>query len=256
MDILSGMVTLRGSKWTKIDFGYASLPHLRFHDASIVDCRFDAAVCDDWRLWNTEVSASTFSGASLRDASLGTWENNRGNSWLDVAFDGADLRGAQFRGGSLIDCDFRTARLDGVKFLEATLIRCPFSGVLRHTLFDGREMPAGPAPAELKHADFSAAVFESVEIRGYVLKDVLLPPGVRVIHRYVQSARSVLGVVSSMTSVEGRQAAAVLSNNLKWPGREDQDRPFNRIDFVANGGEALADLLETLFLETGAFSGP
>jgi uncharacterized protein YjbI with pentapeptide repeats len=49
-------VTLQG-----LDLSGAVLPHLRFRNCRIVDCRFERARFDDLRIWGTEVISASFS---------------------------------------------------------------------------------------------------------------------------------------------------------------------------------------------------
>jgi Mn-containing catalase len=74
-------------------------------------------------------------------------------------------------------------------------------------------------------------------------------PGLYVIPGFPRVARRVLDLLGDNSSVEGRMLRNELSVALKMPGREDSVGVFNRRDYLASGGEPLADLAETLLLE-------
>jgi uncharacterized protein YjbI with pentapeptide repeats len=64
-------VVIAGAKWSRLDLTDAKLGGLRFHGCTIENCALGGADCDDWRLWETSVSDSTFRAAKMRGSALG-----------------------------------------------------------------------------------------------------------------------------------------------------------------------------------------
>jgi uncharacterized protein YjbI with pentapeptide repeats len=245
--VLSRYETLRSQRWQSIDLSHAAIGSMRFHDAEIEDCVFDRADCDDWRLWDTAISDSSFVGTKLRSGALGTWDDGRSNRWSRTVFDKADMRGASFLGGALLGCSFRETKLTGAEFLQVEIRDVVFAGRLVEVLFDGRDIPGRrPAPSPLANVDFSAAMFEDVEFRGCRFQHVTLPSAVRMIPNYPATARKALELLQRHNTDDASAYAAELRNSLKLPGAEGTSSVYNRADYVVFGGEALADLVEAV----------
>ncbi|MCW2749578.1 MAG: pentapeptide repeat-containing protein [Aeromicrobium sp.] len=248
-EAISGICELRGARWQALDLSQSRLSSLRFFGSVVADCRFDGAICRDWRLWDSEVRDSSFASGDLRDAALGTWHDGRTNTWRNVDFDGADLRGVLALGCLIAQCSFVEARLKGVEFQQATIRHCQFTGALQDVLFDGREIAGRPQPGVFVDVDFSKAKFEDVEFRGCRFDDVKLPAGIYAIPRFPRVARRVLELLEHDESVEARMLRAELNLTLKLPGGDASVGVFNRADYIASGGERLADLAESLLIE-------
>jgi uncharacterized protein YjbI with pentapeptide repeats len=251
---VDGVLEVRGARWASLDLAHARLPSLRFFDSSLEGCRFEGAACRDWRLWNSSVTNCVFEGADLRDAAIGTWHEGCSNTWRGVSFDSADLRGALLFGCMLSQCTFRGARLSAAQFLQATIQDSVFSGALTDVLFDGRDLPGKPSAGPLRNVDFSGASFADVEFRGCRFENVRLPEtsGVWVIPQYPKVARRALALVEDVPTIEGRMFAGELRNALKLPGADDSIGVFNRADYVVAGGEALAELAESVVRQARA----
>jgi uncharacterized protein YjbI with pentapeptide repeats len=235
-----------------LDLSQSRLSGVRFFGSTVLGCRFDGAMCRDWRLWDSEVKDSSFAGAELRDAALGTWHDGRINTWSDVNFGRADLRGVLALGCLMERCSFEDARLKGAEFQQATIRHCRFTGALQDVLFDGREIAGRPHPGTFDDVDFSKAAFKDVEFRGCRFGDVKLPVGVYAIPEFPRVARRVLELLEQDDSVEARMMRAELSLTLKLPGGDTSVGVFNRADYVAAGGERLADLAESLLMEAAS----
>ena len=250
-EVAGGLVELRGVRWQALDLSHARLPSLRFFGSQILDCRFEQASCRDWRLWATEVSDSSFDGADLRDSAIGTWRDGRSNRWRSVSFDRADLRGALALGCDLESCTFRDSRLSDAQFQHVTMRNCTFSGAMKDVLFDCRELPGKPTADVLVNVDFSEATFEDVEFRGCRFDGLKLPQaqGIYPIPDFPRVARRVLDLLDGNSSAEARMLRSELTVALKLPGRDDSVGVFNRRDYLASGGEPLADLAESLLME-------
>lgn len=79
--------------------------------------------------------------------------------------------------------------------------------------------------------------------------DVKLPPGVHAIPSFPSVARRALELLEGDDSLEARMLRAELSRDLKLPGSDDSVGVFNRADYLDSGGERLAELAESLFME-------
>jgi uncharacterized protein YjbI with pentapeptide repeats len=250
-EVADGLVEVRGARWEALDLSHARLPSLRFFGSQIQGCRIDEASCRDWRLWASEVHDSSFDGADLRDSAIGTWKDGHRNVWRAVSFDRADLRGVLALGCLLDGCTFRDSRLSDAQFQQVTMRGCTFSGAMKDVLFDCRDLPGKPAADVLANIDFSEATFEDVEFRGCRFDGVKLPqtPGIYAIPGFPGVARRVLHLLEENPSVEARMLRSELNVALKLPGSDDSVGVFNRRDYLASGGQPLADLAESLLME-------
>ena len=240
------MVELRGALLQGLDLTGAHLQSLRFFGSRIVDCRLDAANCQDWRLWDTEVADCSFARTSLRDAAVGTWHEGRRNVWRRVDFRGADFRVVAPLGGVFEDCDFSGARIAKVRFEQCAITRCRYASTLTQVVFDGRRLEGRPAPAPLE-ADFTGSVFDQVEFMGLDLSGVILPqdPDLRLISRYQCVIEKALVSLDGDSSLPARMLCGEFTNRLKMMrGTGVEANVFNRRDYVASGGEELAGLAE------------
>ncbi len=246
---LGDLVRFEGVRLEGLDLSGAQLRSFRFFDTSITDCRFDAANCADWRLWGSDVTDSSFAGTNLAEAALGTWHEERRDTWRRVDFGGADLRGTSPSQALFEDCDFSDAKLAGVQFKQCALTRCRFAGELREVLFDGRELSKSPAPPPMRDVDFSAATFRDVEFRGFDLEEVALPadPDVFLVRRYRCVAERGLAELEDDDSKAAQSLKARLANRLRGPGTAVEAHVYNRSDYLASGGEELATLAQDLF---------
>lgn len=248
-EVSGDVFEFRDVQWEGLDLSHARLSSLRFFGSVIADCRLDGAVCRDWRLWDSQVKDCLFVGSDLRDAAIGTWHGGRTNAWRNVVFERTDLRGVLALGCLMEHCSFSHARLRGVEFQQATMRHCRFSGRLDEVLFDGREIAGRPEPGVFVDVDFSEAAFEDVDFRGPRFDQVTFPRGVYAIPRFPSVARRALELLEGDESVEARMLRAELDLTLKLPGAEDSWGVFNRSDYVVSGGDRLADLAESLFME-------
>lgn len=250
-EVASDLVELRRARWEKLDLSHAKLPSLRFFESEILDCRFDEASCRDWRLWASEVSDSSFGRTDLRESAIGTWQDERRNVWRRVSFDMADLRGALLLGCYLEGCSFLKSRVSNAQFQHVTMRDCTFSGAMKDVLFDCRDFLGKPVADALVNLDFTEATFEDVEFRGCRFDGLKLPQsqGIYPIPSFPRVARRVLDLLKDNPSVEARMLRSELTVALKLPGRDDSVGIFNRRDYLASGGEPLADLAESLLME-------
>jgi uncharacterized protein YjbI with pentapeptide repeats len=251
---LGGLVKFQNARLENLDLSGAQLQSLRFHDSQVAGCLFDGANCQDWRLWGTEVTDCGFAKANLRQAAVGTWHNGRRNAWRRVDFSNADFRVISISAARYEDCDFSDAKLAKVRFGQCALTRCRFSGALHETVFDGRELSDVPAPPPPEDVDFGEAVFDQVEFMGFDLSRVILPrdPDVRLVRRYRCVAERVLAAVRSGDSLEARMIRAEFAHRLKMMRGSDEYNVFNRRDYLAAGGDELAELADHLVSQAEA----
>jgi uncharacterized protein YjbI with pentapeptide repeats len=249
LGMANGTFEIRAARWTNLDFSGAKLSNLRFFDSILDNCIFDSAECRDWRLWNSSVRDSSFVKANLRDSAVGTWHDEKFNSWDNVSFAHADLRGSIFKVAHLTECDFAFSRLDSVHFSQCVLSGIRFAGALRDVLFDGREAPGRwPNPGPMHNVDFSGATLIDVDFRGCRFESVDFGTAreVVVIPNFPKVARRELELIEGDESPETRQIRAVLENELKNPGTEDTMGVFVRADWARAGGDGLASLAESV----------
>jgi uncharacterized protein YjbI with pentapeptide repeats len=241
---LGNLVKFRSARLEDLDLSGAQLHSFRFHDSQIISCRFDRAVCRDWRLWNTVVTDSSFTNANLREAVVGTWHKGHHNVWRRVNFCGADLRGGVAVEGLFDDCNFTDVNLTKVHFEQCAFMNCRFAGVLRDVLFDGRELSDRPAPRPMEDVDFTSAVFDQVDFMGFDLEHVKLPKDseVRLIRRYPCVVKRALDALKNNDSLPARMLRGEFENRLRMMRTDKESNIFNRRDYFASGGEELAAL--------------
>lgn len=240
-------IKIHGGRWSGLDLSGANLEHLRFHDAEITNCLFTGAEASDLRFWRSSVVDSSFAGADLRQAVIGTWHEGRGNTWRQVSFDGADLRGAAMAGGSLDGCSFTAARLSGVRFTQMSLTDCTFVGRLERVVFDGRPRREIPEPSPLTRVDFGGAEFRDIDFCGCRVEDVRWPEDqqVRVVERFPEIARRVARHLAGDTSRNARMLLAILEPDIKAPGGPESIGVFVWDNYIAMGGLEFAEFVWT-----------
>jgi uncharacterized protein YjbI with pentapeptide repeats len=223
---MSGLVEFRGIELANLDLSHSHLDHLRFDDAVLTDCLFDSARCRDWRAWHFTVERSSFRGADLRDSAIGTWQEQTGNSYRDVTFADADLRGIVCLAASFTDCDFSGVRLDQAEFNGCDFVRCKFAGPLDEVRFlaDPGGIGGKTTAGVMREADFSQATLRLVEFGGYPMDDVVLPEesdAQVVVRHYPCVVRRALELLSEDFTPETRQLRTRLRTES---GRLDEHR--------------------------------
>ena len=168
--VLSGQTKLKGVRWDRLDFTGSRLNGLLLFDCEITDCIFDDCKCQEWGLWATVVSSTSFRFADLRKAALGGIQEGRRNIFKEVDFTEADLHQIACSGAQFFGCVFKDTRLFKVDFGGSSFTDCRFEGELREVCFN--RVPSVLPPNEMLRVDFSRAQLRSVEFRGLDLQDV------------------------------------------------------------------------------------
>lgn len=223
-----------------MDFTGAKLSHLRFFNCRITDCCFNEAQCEDWRLWATDVSNTTFTGADLYSAVLGPWYEGRGNTHKSVNFHNADMSMLNSSAATYIDCDFSYAKLQKIDFQSSSFIRCRFAGELRDVVFWDHGYKTGkPDPNPMEDVDFSRAKLRWVEFRRLNLDRVSFSEDDDhlVIKNYRCVLHKVLAALKNEESDYARRLRAILELDLKWMGPQQQLGILCRLDFRERWGE-------------------
>lgn len=172
---IAGMLEFRGVTWTHLDLSGAVIRYARFMNSVIADCRFERADLTDWRLWDVEVSDSSFEGADLRDSALGTGRfEGAVVRWTDVVFDRADLRHSHFTEARLHRVSFRGTKLRSSGFQECDLESVVFEGILTSVRFEATSDRTGQAEHWMRDVDFRRADLRSGFFAGYRMEDVRL----------------------------------------------------------------------------------
>ncbi len=228
----------------RLDLRDARLASWRLHDCEVVDSRFDHADCSDWRLWSSAVRECGFSGAQLEGSAVGTWHEERGNTWQRVDFTDAGLRVGAAAGATFDECTFAGADLTGVHFEQCTFVRCVFVGELGPVVFDCRDIPDRP-PARLDEVDFSGAHFNEVDLYGSDLRGLLLPadPDLRVVPHFPCVVERALSFIAGDGSPAARVVRADLEvrHRMMRIGSHDTDaNVVNRGDYAKFGDDVWA----------------
>ena len=236
---LKDYLELRKVHFDAMDFSDSSLEYLRFFNARISDCRFDRADCRNWNVKATDVTATSFIEADLRDCGLGLWYEGRGNVYRFVDFSRADMRDLISTTADYIDCNFSNARLDKVEFDSSGFIRCRFAGEVREVIFYDRGFKSPkPDPNPMEDVDFSKAQLRWCAFRRLNLDRVLLPQDPH--HLIVKNYRCVLertiAELEKDHSLTARGLKRVLEHDLKWIGPHQKAGVFNDLDFLEAWG--------------------
>ena len=231
---LKGALEFRNARWDSMDLSGSHLKYARFFDSQITNCRFDYSDCQDWGLWGTDVTKTTFIAANLSNAVLGPWYQGRGNTYNFVDFSRADFGGIVSTTATYIDCDFANAKLEKIEFQSSAFIRCRFAGEVREVIFYDHGFKTGkPDPNPMEDVDFSRAQLRWVEFRRLNLDRVRLPESRDrlILKNYPCVLRKALAAVKDDESLYERGLTRVLGNDLKWVGPNQQIGVLNRLDF-------------------------
>lgn len=205
--------------WTGLDLSGVKWPSLRFRNATITNCTIGHGLCRDWRIWGTRVEGCSFAHSDLQGAALGGIDEGRRNSYCDVDFTGADLRGTAHASADFVRCRFVGSRLRGVDFQGSVFVDTLFEGSLREVLFYRHAFKGEGFPAnEMRGVDLRRAVLEFAEFRGIDLVDALLPNNKA--HVVLSGLRDAvvraIEVLSSRSDEGARRLSSYLNEKLKW----------------------------------------
>ena len=241
---LSDRVAFNDARLEGLDLSGAVLDAVRLCDTRVDDCRFDGARWQHLGMVRTSLLRSSFAGADLRQAALGTWVDG-GNVFEQVSFVGADLRIGSCPAATFVDSDFSDARLEKVDFQSSSFVRCRFAGELREVTFYDHGFKTGkPDPNPMEDVDFGDAVLRDVEFRRLNLDRVTFPRDAD--HLVVRRYRCVLeradAALASMDLAAARRLRAGIQHRLKWAGPEQEVGVFSLADYGRRGGPELAEL--------------
>lgn len=238
---------LRGARLAGLDFSGAALPHLRFHDSTVVDCMFDGAAMGDLRAWHTTFERCDLTGADLRGSTVGSWHEGKGNTWRDCRFEKTKLQkivavGALFEGSVFADVNLADVVMDACSFRGVR-----FSGPLSEVNFYGAGTSNGPASAVLEDLDLRAAKLSGVGFIGFSLAGVRFPedgdfavlPGART------RLERVLERLEGDTSDEAHFLRVTIGMTVKRY-QDDSDLFVNYDDLVRDCGPGCAELMRRL----------
>jgi uncharacterized protein YjbI with pentapeptide repeats len=222
--------TFRRVVWRDLDFSGSKLPSLRFYESEIVNCCFDRCQLKDLRLWATTIRGCSFRRADLRDSALGVATLEPGpltgkrNSFVEVDFTEAELRGTVYIAAAFERCLFRDAKLVDIGFGTSTFVDCQFEGELREVIFwrsnlltRGYPEDAFP-PNEMLNIDFSCARLINVEFRGLSLDRVRLPKDSEhiVIENFAEALDKLIVALTRQGDETARILVAYLGGYRKW----------------------------------------
>jgi uncharacterized protein YjbI with pentapeptide repeats len=239
------------TKLQNLDFTGSNLPSLHFSDCEIRNCCFDHCNLKGLRLRATTIGECSFQGADLSGTPLGVAAvtgpfAGRRNSFFEVDFSGADLRGTVYVAAAFRRCDFSNAKLARIGFGTSTFADCKFAGELREVQFwrsdlfaRGYPDDAFP-PNEMVNVDFSRARLRDVEFRGLALDRVRLPDDEE--HIVIRDFANVLDKLIGALTTEGDQTAKILIAYLgayrKWTVSGARG-VLNKLDFSVAGDDAV-----------------
>ena len=247
---LGNLIELRSIHWKGIDFSDGRFKSLRFFNSTIENCSFERAVCQDWRMWGTAISRSSFRSADLRRSALGGIDKCKRNSFHQIDFTYADLRQTAHSSADFVECVFRDANLTKVDFQGSVFVDCTFQGVLDQVLFYRQAFRGEQFPAnQMRGVDFREAQFHFVEFRRLDMTDVRWPDDDQhiLVNDYKRSLGRVLEGLDPCSSVASKKLAALLKSNLKWAGPNQLHGVISKRVLIEFGGqEALNDFIRLM----------
>jgi hypothetical protein len=214
--------------------------HLLFFDCIIDDCVFDNSVCQHWGLWGTTVTNSSWRDADLRNSALGAVKDGQRNSFRQVDFTKADLRGTSYTATEFIGCTFKDTRLDKVDFQTSTFTDCTFEGELREVLFYRTGFKGEGFPAnEMTNVEFTRAQLRWAEFRGLDMDSVQFPEDEEhiIVCNYMAVLDQLVQEFGKETDIASRKLANDFRMARKWAGVSQRRGVFNKNDLLETGGE-------------------
>jgi uncharacterized protein YjbI with pentapeptide repeats len=245
-----------------LDFTGSKLSSLHFSDCEIRNCCFDHCNLRGLRLRATTIGECSFQGADLSGTPLGVASvtgpfAGRPNSFFEVDFSDADLRGTVYVAAAFRRCNFGNAKLARIGFGTSTFADCKFAGELREVQFwrsdlfaRGYPDDAFP-PNEMVDVDFRRARLRDVEFRGLTLDHVQLPDDEE--HIVIRDFAKVLDQLIGALKTEGDQTAKILVAYLggyrKWAASGARG-VLNKLD-LDPAGEGAVDRIVGLLRKFG-----
>ena len=268
----SGQMAVRGREWADVDLSYSWLPSLDVEESQWVNCRFDAAVLRDSRIWDTEVENCSFETVDFRNVAVGTsLHSARETWWRHVSFRKAVVTSdVYFSGWHAEDVSFEGARISSVQFAQVTLVRVVFDGKLRKVQFNNRVADLRPSPGPLVDCDFSRCEFDDVGFKNIHLTNVSFPPGTVVVGNAIPVSQFALSLLPEDGAEETAFARTLLTKSPLVSGSDDLGAQlFTRRDLDEGDPtdpfamavfnvleEAAARLGTPILLDGGVFVGP
>ena len=237
---LDGVVTLRSAHLVGVDFSNTQLAGLRLVDSEIENCRFDGAVCRDWKMWGTRFARCSFRHVDFRGAAFGgVGESGRRNVYELVDFAEADMRKTVHASALMSDCMFHDTRLAGVDFQGTVFRNCEFAGTLEGVLFYRSAFRGeGQPPNEMAGVDFRNALLRDVEFRGLDLNQGVKWPDnddLIIVDRYKEVLEAWIEQLSEIQP-PARSLSAVAKMMLRWAGTNQVVGVVSKADLLALGG--------------------
>jgi uncharacterized protein YjbI with pentapeptide repeats len=241
---LGNLVQIKGGRWKDIDFSGGYFRSLRFFDGEIENCCFDGANCQDWRMWGTSISNTTFRSADLRRSALGGIDSGKRNSFRHIDFSRADFRQTAHGSADFVECIFSDTNLKKVDFGGSVFVRCAFKGKLDEVIFHHRAFRGEMLPAnEMKGVDFRQARFHFVEFRGLDMVDVIWPEDddYILLTSYQNDLKRILKLAELRTDLASKALVAILESKLKWAGPNQKEGVINKSDLIEVAGKEVTD---------------
>lgn len=239
---LGGLTNLHDARWLSIDFSGSQLSGLRLIDSQVRNCIFDRCRMHDLRVWSTAFSNVSFRDANLRDAVLGgTSENDsRRNTFHNVDFTGADMRGSIYGAAEFVSCKFDHARLDKVDFHSSAFTDCSFAGALHDVMFNRVEFGYERFPPnEMRRVDFRCSSLHYCEFRGLDLDEVLFPQDDDhiVIDDFPATLDRLLAAFRGRSDLQSRILITKFEHHKQWLGPRQRVGILNKQDLQRVVGE-------------------
>ena len=136
---LVNTIQFRDDKMEHQQFLGQKFIHHRYFNRQIHNCHFDKCKFEDLRMWNTQITKTTFENCDLRHAAIGGIAEGKANRLHEVIFRKTDLRNIACLSAEFIGCKFDNCKFGPVDFHGSRFTRCIFTGQINDTLFYDKE---------------------------------------------------------------------------------------------------------------------
>lgn len=244
-----------GAKWKDLDFTGSELKSVRFFDSELRNCVFENCQMQDFRVWSSKITETSFKGADLKKSALGGVRDGKRNIYACVDFSDADLRETAYKAASFDRCTFRNSKLVKIDFQTSTFENCVFVGELRDVLFYRRGFGGDTFPPnEMINVDFKDAVLHDTAFRGLRLDKVKLPRDDHhiLIANPVATIERIIEILQQDNGGASKKLTAFLNIGKKWAPVDQAQNVINVDDLEEIAGFEGVSLLRDLLAKLGS----
>lgn len=181
---------------------------------------------------------------------MGGVQDGRRNTFRNVDFTSADLRGTVYVAAEFSDCRFSKSKLNKINFQSSTFTNCTFEGELREVIFNKAGFKGAEFPQNRMHnVDFSRARLRWTEFHDLDLRDVRFPEDDEhvIVNDFPGILERLLETFRARSDLASRRLFLRFDREQKQLGLAQKVGIFNKADLVEMGGdEGLQTVLDVI----------